>query len=122
VSLERRLQKLEGKTRKSGFTLVDGSRYTYDADNLWKQTFVHACECLHADGDLRERPPAPPVVRALCRAKDRHAAVTQIYPAWEARPAMCGYDLHHLVEYGELKHQRFAPGYEPVQDFEEGEL
>jgi hypothetical protein len=123
-SIETRLAKLEGKTPKSYFTLKDGSKYKYDPNDLWRQTVPYMGECAHSDIDSKPRPPVPPIYVALCKARNREAALKQIFPLWPERPPLSGIDLHHLVDHGEIRLEPICeafPPYEP-SDFEEGEL
>ena|SRR5215210_5170935 len=114
--IERRLAKLEAGRGKSGFTLVDGSRYHYDPAEVWKELFIPTMdETINCDYEGRPRPPAPPLLQALARAKDRRQAIAQIYPEWRYRPPMCGYDLTALVERGELVAVPLVKGYPVIE-------
>ena len=112
--IRRELAKMREATAPSSFLLEDGSRFHYDPDNVWKIVFPHGFECMRADYDNKPRPPAPPLFKALCRARDRDAALTAMYPNWRTRPPMCAYDLHALVGEGVLVDKAFAPGFSPV--------
>ena len=118
--IRRELEKMRSSSLGAGvIDLADGGRYTYNPSEIWRQTFVHASACMRADYAGEPRPPAPPLIKALARAKDREKAVGTIWPNWRTRaPAMCAYSLHALVELGVLEHKAFAPGCPPVLENE----
>ena len=115
-SIERRLAKLEAGRPKNGFTLVDGSRYVYDPDTVWKELFIPTVdETINCDYEGRPRPAPPALLQALARAKDRRHAIAQIYPEWRYRPPMCGYDLEALVESGVFVAVPLVKGYPVIE-------
>jgi hypothetical protein len=124
MGIEQRVSKLESAGEKNSFTLRDGSKYKYDPNNLWKQTIPYMGECARADYEFKPRPPTPAIYVALCKARNREAALKQIYPLWPKRPPLSGIDLHHLVEYGEIRLEPICEAYPPYEpsDFEEGKL
>ena len=119
-SIERRLEKLEAGRRKSGFLLADGSRYTYDADNLWRQTFASGMAAAVADGDGEERGPLPDIYKALARAKHRSAAIEGIFPGWRRRQPTAPVDLRILAETGKLVARPLVVGSEAFPTVEAG--
>jgi hypothetical protein len=96
--------------------LNDGSRYRFNRASVAIARFKHAAEAMRADYEGRPRPMEPPeILRAVARARNRRAALAQLYPEWETQRPFCAYDLEALVETGELVPLPFAPGY-PVVD------
>ena len=57
------------------FELEDGSRHHYDP--MKAGLFLHSCECLRAH-DRPERPEPPELLKAMARAKDRQALVSEV--------------------------------------------
>jgi hypothetical protein len=116
-----RLRRLEAamEGNLSSIELADGTTYRYNPGEVWRPMLEHAVAATEADYERKVRPQAPEVLRIVCRAKNRRAALSRLYPEWETRPPFCGFDLRALVERGELVHVAFAPGYPPV--VEEGE-
>jgi hypothetical protein len=81
------------------FELEDGSRHYYDPSSA--ERFLHSLECLRAQGEGKTSFPEPPeTVWALLRAKDRAAALAQLYGsgAFDIFP----YDKEAIVERAEL--------------------
>ena len=103
----------------SSIELADGTRYRYNPDEVWRQLWGHASASARADYERKVRPAPPELFRIVCRAKNRRAALSNLYPEWETRPPFCGFDLRALVETGELVHVGFAASYPPI--VEEGE-
>ena len=65
------------------------------------ERFLHSLECLRAQGEGKTSFPEPPVtVRALTRAKDRAAALEQVYGGGSF--TLIPYDTEAIVERGEL--------------------
>ena len=94
--------------------LKEGSRHRYNRDAVGIQLFIHASECMRADYDGRLRPDVPEVLQMMTRARNRRAAVAQLYPEWSTKPPLCAVDLVALVDDGELAAKPFAPDYAPV--------
>ncbi len=91
------------------FELEDGSRYYYDP--LSPERFLHTMDCLRAQGDGQTTFPQPPeTVRALLRAKDRAAALEQVYGSGSF--VIFPYDTEALVERGELVPRSMVVGRE----------
>jgi len=116
-----RLRRLEAamEGNLSSIELADGTTYRYNPGEVWRPMLEHAVAATEADYERKVRPQAPEVLRIVCRAKNRRAALSRLYPEWETRPPFCGFDLRALVERGELVPMAFAPGYPPV--VEDGE-
>jgi len=110
----RQLRKRVAGTQQA-IPLVDGTTYRLDErDPVWLQLLAHCGACMRADYERVPRPPAPEVVRAACRAKDRRRALALISHYPDDR-FLCGYDAHAIAERGELVHLPFAEGYPPVE-------
>ena len=103
----------------ASFELEDGSRHYYDP--VSGERFLHSMECLRAQGNGEASFPEPPeTVRALLKAKDRAAALAQLYPSgtFDVFP----YDKEAIVERGELVPRSVVVGRElgvPLQDLSE---
>jgi len=121
MAIRDRLKRLETtiEGNLSSIELADGMRYRHNPGEVWRPMLEHAVAATKADYERKVRPQAPEILRMVCRAKNRRAALYRLYPEWETRPPFCGFDLRALVERGELVHVAFAPGYPPV--VEEGE-
>jgi hypothetical protein len=106
-----KLRRLERAARDhlASFELEDGSRYYYDP--VSPDRFLHTMDCLRAQGDGETTFPEPPeTVRALLRAKDRAAALEQVYQSgtFDIFP----YEHEALVERGELVPRSMVAGRE----------
>ena len=91
------------------FELEDGSRHYYD--RVSGERFLHSMACLRAQGEGKTTFPEPPeTLRANTRAKDRRAALAQVYHpgAFDIFP----YDTEALVERGELVPRSMVAGRE----------
>ncbi len=95
------MRRLESAARGNleSFVLEDGSRYWYDP--VSPERFMHCLDCLGAQGEGKTIFPDPPEsVRAIIRAKDRGAALDQVYGSgsFDIFP----YDREALVERGQF--------------------
>ncbi len=101
------------------FELEDGSRYWYDP--VSPDRFLHTMNCLLAQGDGETTFPEPPeTVRAITRARDRAAALEQVYGSGSF--VIFPYDTEALVERGELVSRSMVVGRElgePLPDLSE---
>jgi len=93
------IKRLEYKLRGglASFVLQDGSTYYFSAEH--GEVFLHSAECIRADHAGRPRPEPPPTLVALCKARDRRAALEKV-----AREpgGLFPYDTEALLERGEL--------------------
>ena len=106
----RRLEKaLQGKL--GSFELREGGSYWFDPSNTYKELFLHAANSLRADYKGEPRPDPPEILMALMRAKDRKAALEELYPT-RGSTLFCAYDLEALVERSELVPRPFVVGRE----------
>jgi hypothetical protein len=106
-----KLRRLEAAARGwlESFELADGSRHYYD--RVSAERLLHSMECLRAQGEGKTTYPEPPeTLRAITRAKDRRAALEQVYHpgAFDVFP----YDTEALVERGELVPRSMVAGRE----------
>ena len=115
-----KLRRLENAMRGKleSFELEDGSRHYYD--NSSAERFLHSMACLRAQGRGETTYPEPPEsLRAILRAKDRRAALEQVYRgAFDIFP----YDTEALLERGELVPRSMVVGRElgePLEDLSE---
>jgi hypothetical protein len=105
------IKRLEHAAREdlASFELEDGSRHYYDP--VSPDRFLHSMDCLRAQGDGETSFPEPPVtVRAITRAKDRAAALEQVYQSgsFDIFP----YEPEALVERGKLVPRSMVAGRE----------
>jgi hypothetical protein len=119
VGLRDKMRRLEDATRGKldSFELADGSRFYYDPTS--PEMYMHPCDCLMAH-DNPERPEPPELVKALARAKDRHAAFYRVFDGWNAE--LFPYDVEALLERGEIVPISLVVGYElgePLPDLSE---
>jgi hypothetical protein len=91
--------------------LRDGTRHHYSRHEAAVDLFQHSTACLHADYKGEPRPGAPPILHAVARAKDRRAALAQVYPHWPTQRPFSAFDLHTLVNRGELVAAAFNPDF-----------
>jgi hypothetical protein len=113
MGLRRWLSRLEHAARDNlemeSFELEDGSRYYYDP--VSPERFLHSMECQDAQGDGETTFPQPPeTVRALLRARDRAAALEQVYQSGSF--VIFPYEHEALVERGELVPRYMVAGRE----------
>ncbi len=91
------------------FELADGSRHYYDP--VSPERFLHTMDCLLAQGDDETTFPEPPeTVRAITRARDRAAALEQVYQSGSF--VIFPYEHEALVERGELVPRSMVAGRE----------
>ena len=106
-----KLRRLEAAARGNleSFELIDGSRYWYDRTS--GERFLHSLACLRAQGEGKTSfPERPETVRALLMAKDRAAALAQLYGSgtFDNFP----YDKEAIVERGVLEPRSMVAGKE----------
>jgi hypothetical protein len=110
----RRLRReLEGELES--FELRDGSRFYYDAGEVYKEVFLHSMECGKAEG-LSGWPKPPEVYLKMCEAKDPGAVLERFAPS--DKPA---WFIELPYEREALIHERrLVPvEHEPVEDLSE---
>jgi hypothetical protein len=115
--MRRELARMREQVGGRSILLSDGSRYRYVRDEVPMELFAHAADSIRADYQRVPRPEPPEILRAIARARDRRAALAQIYPDWENGPrglSLSAYDVGALVETGELVPVAFGPGFPPV--------
>jgi hypothetical protein len=121
MTLRRQLRRLERALRDTQecFVLEDGSRYYYDPTSA--ECFLHSIDCLRAQGEGETTFPEPPeTIKAIARARDKGAALHQLYP-----PGSFGvfpYDVEALLERGKLVPRSMVVGCElgePLEDLSE---
>ncbi len=112
MGLRGKLRRLERGAREglASFILEDGSRYYYNPAS--GEIFLHSCDCLRAQGsEAREPFPEPPeTIKALAKARDRTAALNQLYPSGTF--GIFPYEVEALVERGELVPRSMVAGRE----------
>ena len=120
MGLKEKLARLKKATegRVNSIELTDGSRYFYEPEEVGVAVFKHGCDCLRADYGSEPRPGPPEILQAVARARDRRAALEQLYEPG-ARP-LVAYELEALVERGEFVPASFLAGHtyqESVEHF-----
>ncbi len=104
------MKRLERGSREdlASFVLEDGSRYYFDPAS--GERFLHSMDSLRAQGECEPFPEPPETLKAIARARDRRAALNQLYPsgAFDIFP----YEEEALVERGELVPRSLVAGYE----------
>jgi hypothetical protein len=118
--LRGKLRRLERNANEdlASFALEDGSRYYFDPQS--GECFLHSMECMRAQGDCEPFPEPPETVKAIARAKDRRAALDQLYP--NGSFGVFPYEVEALVERGELVPRSLVAGRElgePLEDLSE---
>src|SRR4051812_27181086 len=110
MALRSWLKRLERGTRENlaSFALEDGSRYYYDPES--GDCFLHSWDCLMAQGDGEPFPEPPETVKAIARARDRRAALEQLYPGGSF--GLFPYEPEALIERGELVPRSLVVGRE----------
>jgi hypothetical protein len=120
VGLRNKLRKLERGAREdlASLILADGSRYYFNPTSA--EIFLHSMGCLRAQGECEPFPEPPETVKAIARARDRRAALNQLYPSGTF--GFFPYDAQALVERGELVPRSLVAGRdlgEPLPDLSE---
>jgi hypothetical protein len=121
MGLRDKLKRLERDARGDlkSFALEDGGRHYYDPAS--GECFLHSMDCLRAQGDGETGFPEPPeTVKALVRARDRRAALNELYPGGSF--GVFPYEPEALVERGELVPRSLVVGRElgePIEDLSE---
>jgi hypothetical protein len=107
MGLRDKLKRLEEGLRGhlESFVLEDGSRHYYDLTS--GECFLHSVDCLRAQGDCEPFPEPPETVKAIARARDRGAALDQLYPNGAG---LFPYEVGALVERGELVPRSLVAG------------
>jgi len=110
MALKNFIKRLERGARDNleSFVLQDGSTHYFNPAS--GELFLHACACIRA-GSGGEPFPAPPrAIKALCKARDRAAAVEKV------ASGLFPYELEPLRERGELVPAEWI---KPVEDLSE---
>jgi hypothetical protein len=104
------LKRLERDARDglASFILEDGSRYYFDPTS--GECFLHSMDCLRAQGDCEPFPEPPETVKTIAEARDRRAALNQLYP--NGSFGIFPYEVDALVERGELLPRSLVAGRE----------
>ncbi|HVF01093.1 MAG TPA: hypothetical protein VNA27_07110 [Rubrobacteraceae bacterium] len=89
--------------------LADGSRFFYEPEEVGPAVFKHGSRCLSADYRSEPRPDPPEILEAVARARDRRAALEQLYEP-DAH-LLIAYEIEALVERGELVPRSFLAGH-----------
>jgi hypothetical protein len=104
------LKRLERGAREdlASFVLENGGRHYYDPKS--GECFLHSMACLRAQGNCELFPGPPETLKAIARAKDRRAALEQLYP--NGSFGIFPYEPEALVERGELVPRSLVAGRE----------
>lgn len=95
----RRLEKV-ARGKLGSFELADGSRYYFDPEDVYKETFKYFTDSMRADHRCQPRPEPPQVLQAVANARDQEAALSRVMGDYKLLPV----SREALVERGE-----FAP-------------
>jgi hypothetical protein len=121
VGLRDKLRRLERGANGNlmSFALEEGSRHYYAPES--GEWFLHGMDCLRAQGDCQPFPEPPETVKAIARARDRRAALEQLYPGGSF--GVFPYEPEALMERGELVPRSLVAGRElgdgPIPDLSE---
>jgi hypothetical protein len=120
MAIRGRLKALERGARKdlASFILEDGSRHYYNPES--SECFLHSVDCLRAQGECEFFPEPPETLKAITRARDRQAALHQLYS--EGSFGLFPYEPEALMERGEFVPRSLVVGYEldePIGDLSE---
>ena len=120
MGLRSNLRRLERGAREdlASFVFEDGSRYYFDPAS--GECFLHSMDCLRAQGDCEPFPEPPETLKAIARARDRSAALNQLYPSGSF--GVFPYEVEALIERGELVPRSLVAGRElgePLEDLSE---
>ncbi len=107
--LRREIARLRGHAGGRTIALVDGTRYRYSQEETARELFQHTMEYLRSELEGGPRPAPPRIMEAVARAKNRRAALTQIYPSWGTSTPSTAFDLTTLVEEGRLRYLPLPP-------------
>lgn len=102
--LRREIRDLRQRAGGRSILLADGTLFRYSREETARELFIHTLDHLQSEINGDPRKPPPPVMEAVARARDRHAAVSQLYPSWETDSPCTAFDLQALVERGELRY------------------
>jgi hypothetical protein len=104
-NLKRRLRRIEKAAREhvACIELEDGSRYNYDAEQTAIELFLYLSDCLRAQYAGRKRAAPPEVIHAVAKAKNREAALRQLYSG--GRVGHLPLEVDALIERGEFVHR-----------------
>src|SRR5215212_4580651 len=110
----RELDRLRAGAWGTSFKLVDGTRCQLPPEpSFGAQKYAHTMACVAADMERYMRPEPPAYYKALCRAKDRRAAIRLFFPEWDPETSETNpvfpYNLWTLLEEGRLEDLAFAP-------------
>jgi hypothetical protein len=120
VGLRDKLRRLERDAHGdlASFVVEDGSRYYFNPKS--GECFLHSMDCLRAQGDCEPFPEPPETVKAIAIARDRGAALNQLYPSGTF--GIFPYEVEALVERGELVPRSLVAGRElgePLENLSE---
>jgi hypothetical protein len=98
MGLKDQLRRLKRDARGDleSFALLDGSQYFYNATEVHKQLFVHAC-----DLQIGRRPEPPDVLTKICEARNPAAVLERFKPEHPEQAFMdlaACYDTDAFVE------------------------
>ena len=120
ISLRTWIKRLEHGAREdlASFVLEDGSRYYFNPES--GECFLHSMDCLRAQGECEPFPEPPETLKAIARARDRRAALNQLYP--NGTFGIFPYEVEALIDRGELVPRSRVAGRElgePLPDLSE---
>ena len=119
MTLRRQLKRIEEGLRDTlaNFVLEDGSRHYYNPTS--GECYLHCMNCLRAQHVGEPFPEPPETLKAITRARDRRAALFQLYGG---TLGIFPYDEDLLIERGDLVPRSLVAGRElgePLEDLSE---
>jgi hypothetical protein len=111
MTLRNWIKRLERDAREGleSFVLEDGLRFHYNPTSA--ECFLHSMDCLRAQGEGETTFPEPPeTIKAIARARDRRAALNQLYPSGSF--GVFPYEVEPLIGRGELVPRSLVAGRE----------
>lgn len=108
MALRDKLRRLEKTMRVQlgYFELQDGSRFYFDPEEKFRDTFKFFTDSMYADYKREARPEPPDLLKAVARAEDRGAALDLVVGGASHLPL----DRDALVERGEFKPRSLIAG------------
>jgi len=89
----------------------DGTTYRFHRDDSWKAFGLYWLTVTPLDAYQEERPPTPPLLKALAGAVDRAERIRvmdAMFPQWRRNPPSCAFHIPRLIEEGVLEPNLWA--------------
>src|SRR5215213_8341415 len=112
MSIDKLRRDLEGFDEDPDWYVIkqkDGTTFRCHKDDRWKAFWSYWMECAQRDAMREERPPVPPLLRAVAGAVAPWGAMKMLFPEWPARDPHCAMEYDALMR-GELVPTTWAWG------------